>query len=160
VYVDDDHLNSAAVLGSRIAKLACRKNCQRSGAPKLLSKARLMDENASGKSSFLRQSRCSSDRLLETSLPGAAAQAVTDIGLFWSSGASGRAVPRYAARGPGDVASDTGIAESVSIADCSSKRRLPIYSRSKSVRLDAEHSCSEFIAGQGFPHTSWTPTNT
>ena len=57
-------------------------------APKLLSKARVMAENASAEAVFKVRAVAAQIGWLETCIPVVAAQAVTDIELFLSSGAS------------------------------------------------------------------------
>ena len=87
--VDDDRLNSAAVLGSRIAGLVRSADHDRLlMAPKLLSKARAMAENASTEAIFQVRAVAAQIGWLETCLPVVAAQAVTDVELLLSSGAS------------------------------------------------------------------------
>jgi len=86
--VDDDRINSAAALGSRIAGLVRpAEHDSALTAPKLLSKARVMAENASVEAIFKVRAVAAQIGWLETCLPVAVAQAVTDIELLLSSGA-------------------------------------------------------------------------
>jgi hypothetical protein len=86
---DDDRLNSAAVLGSWIAGLVRSAEHDRAlMAPKLLSKARVLAENASAEVVFKIRAVAAQIGWLETCMPVVAAQAVTDVELFLSSGAS------------------------------------------------------------------------
>jgi hypothetical protein len=85
VHVDDDRLNSAAVLGSRIAGLVrSAEHDQALTAPKLLSKARVMAANASAEAVFKVRAVAAQIGWLETCIPLVAAQAVTDIELLLS----------------------------------------------------------------------------
>ena len=87
--IDDDRLDSAAVLGSRIAGLVRSEEHDKAlMAPKLLSKARVMAENASAEAVFKVRAVAAQIGWLETCIPVVAAQAVTDIELFLSSGFS------------------------------------------------------------------------
>ena len=93
VDLDEDRLNSAAVLGGMIANIVGALEHDRVlMAPKLLSKARVMVENASPEAVFKVRSVAAQIGWLETCLPIAAAQAVTDIELFLSSGASEKSI--------------------------------------------------------------------
>jgi hypothetical protein len=86
--IDEDRLNSAAVLGSRIAGLVrSEEHDSALMAPKLLSKARAMAENTSAEAIFKVRAVAAQIGWLETCLPVVAAQAVTDVELFLSSGA-------------------------------------------------------------------------
>lgn len=86
---DDDLLNSAAVLGSRIAKIVRSAEHDRAlMAPKLLSKARAMAEHASAEEIFEVRAVAAQIGWLETCVPIVAAQAVTDVELFLSLGVS------------------------------------------------------------------------
>jgi len=84
---DDDRLNSAAVLGSRIAGLVrSAEHDSALMAPKLLSKARVMAENASAEDVFKVRAVAAQIGWLETCIPAVAARAVVDIELLVSSG--------------------------------------------------------------------------
>jgi hypothetical protein len=84
---DDDRLNSAAVLGSRIADLVrSAEHDNALMAPKLLSKARVMAENASADTVFKARAVAAQIGWLETCIPVVAARAVVDIELLVSSG--------------------------------------------------------------------------
>jgi hypothetical protein len=61
-------------------------------APKLLSKARVMAENASAEAVFKVRAVAAQIGWLETCMPVVAAQAVTDVELFLSSGASEKSI--------------------------------------------------------------------
>ena len=90
---DDDRLNSAAVLGSWIAGLVrSEEHDSALMAPKLLSKARVMAENASAEAVFKVRAVAAQIGWLETCIPVVAAQAITDIELFLSSGASEKSI--------------------------------------------------------------------
>ena len=81
--IDDDRLNSAAVLGSRIAGLVrSAEHDNALMAPKLLSKARVMAENASAEAVFKVRAVAAQIGWLETCIPVVAAQAVTDVELL------------------------------------------------------------------------------
>jgi hypothetical protein len=87
-YADDDRLNSAAVLRSRITGLV--RSAEHDNAliaPKLLSKDRVMAESASADTVFKVRAVAAQIGWLETCIPVVAAQAVTDVELFLSSGA-------------------------------------------------------------------------
>ena len=89
VSTDDDRLDLAAVLGSRIAGLV--RSAEHDSAliaPKRLSKARVMAENASVEAVFKVRAVAAQIGWLETCIPVVAAQAVTDVELILSSGAS------------------------------------------------------------------------
>ena len=87
--IDEDRLNSAAVLGSRIAGLVRSEEYDNAlMAPKLLSKARVMAENRSVEAIFEVRAVAAQIGWLETCMPVIAAQAVTDVELILSSGAS------------------------------------------------------------------------
>ena len=89
VHVDDDRLKSAAVLESRIARLVrSAEHDEALMAPKLLSKARAMVESASAEAVFKVRAVAAQIGWLETCMPVVAAQAVTNIELFLSSGFS------------------------------------------------------------------------
>ena len=86
--LDDDRLNSHLVLGGVIGDIVRASDHDRLlMAPKLLSKARVMAENPSAEAVFKVRAVAAQIGWLETSLPLAAAQAVTDVELFLSSGA-------------------------------------------------------------------------
>jgi hypothetical protein len=86
---DDDRLDSAAVLGSRIAGLVrSAEHDNALMAPKLISKARVMAENASAEAVFKVRAVAAQIGWLETCIPAVTAKAVTDVELFLSSGAS------------------------------------------------------------------------
>jgi hypothetical protein len=88
VDLDDDRLSSYLVLGGVIGDTVRPSDHDRLlMAPKLLSKARVMAENASVEAIFEVRSVAAQIGWLETCLPVAAAQAVTDVELFLSSGA-------------------------------------------------------------------------
>jgi hypothetical protein len=87
--VDEDRLNSAAVLGGWIAGLVrSAEHDNALMAPKLLSKARVMAENASAEAVFKVRAVAAQIGWLETCMPVVAAQAVTDVELLLSSGVS------------------------------------------------------------------------
>jgi hypothetical protein len=86
MFTDDDRLNSAAVLGSRIAELVrSAEHDSALMAPKLL-KARVMAEDASAGVIFKIRA-VTTQRLVETCIP-VAAQAVTDVERLLSAGVS------------------------------------------------------------------------
>jgi hypothetical protein len=86
---DDDRINSAAVLGSRIAGLVRSEEHDKPlMAPKLLSKARATAENASAEAVFKVRAIAAQIGWLETCIPVVAAQAVTDVELILSAGGS------------------------------------------------------------------------
>jgi hypothetical protein len=90
---DEDRLNSAAVLGSRIAELVrSEEHDSALMAPKLISKARAMAENASAEAVFKVRAVAAQIGWLETCIPVVAAQAVTDIELHLSAGSSEEAI--------------------------------------------------------------------
>lgn len=89
VSTDDDRLNSAAVLGSRIAGLVrSAEHDEALMAPKLRSKAQVMVEKASDDAVFKVRAVAVQIGWLETCIPIVAAQAVTDIELLLSAGVS------------------------------------------------------------------------
>jgi hypothetical protein len=91
--IDEDRLDSAAVLGSRIAcLLRSEEHDHALMAPKLFSKARAMAENASADTVFKVRSVAAQIGWLETCIPVVAAQAVTDIELLLSSGAPAESI--------------------------------------------------------------------
>jgi len=91
--VDDDRLNSAAVLGSRIAGLVRSADHDRLlMAPKLLAKAQVMAENASAETIFKVRAVAAQIGWLETCVPVVAAQAVIDVELILSSGAPAESI--------------------------------------------------------------------
>jgi hypothetical protein len=84
---DEDRLDSAAVLGSRIAGLVRSEEHDKAFmAPKLLSKARVMAENASAENVFEVRAVAAQIGWLETCMPVVAARAVVDVELLVSSG--------------------------------------------------------------------------
>ncbi|WP_426530478.1 hypothetical protein [Bradyrhizobium sp. McL0615] len=89
VELDDDRLNSAAVLGGVIGDTMRSSDHDRLlMAPKLFAKARAGAENASAEAVFKVRAVAAQVGWLETCLPVVAAQAVIDIELLLSSGAS------------------------------------------------------------------------
>jgi hypothetical protein len=89
VDLDDDRLNSHLVLVGVIGDTVRSSDHDRLlMAPKLLSKARVMAENASAEAVFKVRAVAAQVGWLETCIPVVAAQAVTDVELFLSSGAS------------------------------------------------------------------------
>ena len=89
VHIDDDRLNSAAVLGSRIAGLIrSAEHDNALMAPKLLSKAQVMAENASAEAVFKVRAVAAQIGWLETCIPVVAAQAVTDVEVLLSASVS------------------------------------------------------------------------
>ncbi len=91
--IDEDRLNSAAALGSRIAALVrSAEHDSALMAPKLLSKARALAENASADTVFKVRAVAAQIGWLETCLPVVAAQAVTNIELHLSAGSSEEAI--------------------------------------------------------------------
>ena len=93
VDMDEDRLNSAAVLGSRIAGFVrSAEHDSALMAPKLLSKARVMAENASAEAVFKVRAVAAQIGWLETCIPVVAAQAVIDVELLLSSGVSEEAI--------------------------------------------------------------------
>jgi hypothetical protein len=93
VELDEDCLNSAAVLGSRIAGLVrSAEHDSALMAPKLLSKARVMAENASAEAVFKVRAVAAQIGWLETCVPIVTAQAVTNIELLLSAGSSEEAI--------------------------------------------------------------------
>jgi hypothetical protein len=90
---DHDRLNSHLVLGGWIAGLVrSAEHDNALMAPKLLSKARVMAENASADTVFKVRAVAAQIGWLETCIPVVAAQAVTDIELLLSSGVSGESI--------------------------------------------------------------------
>jgi hypothetical protein len=90
---DEDRLNSAAVLGGWIAGLVrSAEHDNALMAPKLLSKARVMAQNAPAEAVFKVRAVAAQIGWLETCIPVVAAQAVTDIELLLSSGASDESI--------------------------------------------------------------------
>ena len=86
---DEDRLNLAAVLGSRIAELVRSAEHDKDlMAPNLLSKARARAENASAEAAFKVRAVAAQIGWLETCIPVVAAQAVTDVELLLSAGAT------------------------------------------------------------------------
>jgi hypothetical protein len=93
VDMDEDRLNSAAVLGGWIAGLV--RSAEHDNAlmsPKLLSKARVTAESASADTGFQVRAVAAQIGWLETCIPVVAAQAVTDIKLLLSSGAPAESI--------------------------------------------------------------------
>jgi hypothetical protein len=87
--LDEDRLNSHLVLGGMIANIVGAEEYDRVlMAPKLLSKARVMAENASAEAVFKVRAVAAQIGWLETCIPVVAAKAVTDVELILSSGAS------------------------------------------------------------------------
>jgi hypothetical protein len=87
--LDEDRLNSHLVLGGVIGNTVMASDHDRLlMAPKLLSKARVMAENASVEAIIEVRSVAAQIGWLETCLPVAAVQAVTDVELLLSSGVS------------------------------------------------------------------------
>jgi len=87
--MDEDRLNSAAVLGGMIGDTVRASDLDRFlMEPKLLSKARVMAQNASADPVFEVRAVAAQIGWLETCIPVVAAQAVTDIELFCSAGGS------------------------------------------------------------------------
>jgi hypothetical protein len=87
--LDEDRLNSHLVLGGMIGDTVRASDHDRLlMAPKLLSKARVMAENASAEAVFKVRAVAAQIGWLETCIPVVAAQAVTDIELLLSSGVS------------------------------------------------------------------------
>ena len=86
--LDEDRLNSHLVLGGVIGDTVRASDHDRLlMAPKLLSKARMMAENASVEAVAKVRAIAAQIGWLETCIPVAAAQAVTNIELFLSSSA-------------------------------------------------------------------------
>ena len=86
--LDEDRLNSHLVLGGMIVIPSGPSDHDRLlMAPKLLSKARVMAENASAEAVFEVRAVAAQIGWLETCMPVVAAQAVTDVELLLSSGA-------------------------------------------------------------------------
>ncbi|XIA65743.1 hypothetical protein ACFIOY_05780 [Bradyrhizobium sp. TZ2] len=87
--LDEDRLNSHLVLGGVIGDTVRSSDHDRLlMAPKLLSKARVMAENASVEAIFEVRSVAAQIGWLETCIPVVAAQAVTDVELLLSAGVS------------------------------------------------------------------------
>ena len=93
VDMDDDRLNSAAVLGGWIAGLVRSEEYDNAlMAPKLLSNARARAENASAEAVFKVRAVAAQIGWLETCIPAVAAQAVTDVELLLSLGVPEKAI--------------------------------------------------------------------
>ena len=93
VSTDDDRLDLAAALGSRIEGLV--RSAGHDDAlmsPKLLAKARVMAESQSAEAFFKVRAVAAQIGWLETCMPVVAAQAVTDVELLLSSGASEKSI--------------------------------------------------------------------
>jgi hypothetical protein len=87
--LDEDRLNSAAALGSRIEGLVrSAEHDDALMAPKLLAKARVMAETQSAEAVFKVRAVAAQIGWLETCMPVVAAQAVTDVELLLSAGLS------------------------------------------------------------------------